>query len=57
VLFSHFSSIFLFINGQGDNTDMRLFELFLLATKICELQITEWSPVPPVEKHNIPFLF
>ncbi len=35
----------------------RLFGILLDGTKICKLQITEGSPMPSVEKDNIPFLF
>ena len=56
VLGSHFSSVFRRIDGQCDNADVRALELLLLAGEICELQITEGSPVTPVEEHNVPFL-
>ena len=57
VFFNHFLSIFLFINRQRDDADIRLSELLLLPTKVCKLQITEGSPMSSVEKDNAPFLF
>ena len=57
VFFNHFLSIFLFINRQRDDADIRLFELLLLSTKVCKLQITEGSPMSSIEKDNAPFLF
>ena len=57
VLFNHFPSIFFLINRQCDDTDIRLSELFLVSTEVCELQIAEGSPMPSVEQDNIPFLF
>ena len=57
VLFDHFSSVFLLIDRQRDDADTGIFELFLTSTKVCKLQITEGSPMTPIEKHNIPFLF
>jgi len=57
VLFNHFPGIFLFINRQRDDADICLFELLLLSTKVCKLQITKGSPMSSVEKDNVPFLF
>jgi len=57
VLFDHFPSIFLLIDRQCDDADTGVFELFLMGTKVCKLQITEGSPMSSVEKDNIPFLF
>jgi len=57
VLFNHFPGIFLFINRQRDDADIRLSELLLVSTKVCKLQITEGSPMSSVEKDNGPLLF
>ncbi len=57
VPFDHFSSVFLLIDRQRDDADTGIFELFLMGTNVCKLQITEGSPMTPIEKHNIPFLF
>ncbi len=57
VFFNHFLSIFLFIYRQRDDADIRLFELLLLSTKVCKLQITEGSPMSSIEKDNAPLLF
>ena len=54
--FNHFASLFLLINRQCDD-DCRLFELFLVSTEVCELQITKVSPMSSVEKDDIPFVF
>ncbi len=57
VPFNHCSSVFLLINRQCHDADSRRFELFLESTEVCELQITEPSPMSSVEKDGIPFLF
>ena len=53
---NHCSSVFLLINRQCHDADSRLFELFLVSTEVCELQITERSPMSSVEKDGIPFV-
>ena len=57
VLFNHFSSVPLFINRQCYDADLCLSERSLVSTEVCELQITECSPMASVEKHNSPLLF
>jgi len=57
VLINHFPCVFLLINRQCHDANIRLFELLLVAAEICELQITECSPMSSIEKHNAPFLF
>ena len=57
VLFHHFPSIFLTVNRQCDDADIRLSELFLVSTEVCKLQITESSPMSSIKKDYIPFLF
>jgi len=57
VLINHFPCIFLLIDRQCDDADIRLSELLLVSTEVCKLQITEGSPMSSVEKDNIPFLF
>ncbi len=57
VFFNHFPCVFFLIDRQCHDADIRLSELFLFATEVCELQITEGSPMSSVEKDNIPFLF
>ena len=53
---NHCSRVFLLINRERDDADSRLFELFLVSTEVCELQITERSPMSSVEKDGIPFV-
>ncbi len=57
MFFNHFPSIFFLIDRQCDDTDLCLSELLLVSTEVCELQITECSPMSSVEEDNIPFLF
>ncbi len=57
VLINHFPGIFLLIDRQCDDANIRLFELLLMSTEVCKLQITEGSPMSSVEKDNIPLLF
>ena len=57
VSFNHFLSVFLTIDRQCENVDLCLFELFLVSTEVRKLQITEVSPMTPIVKDNIPFLF
>ncbi len=56
VLINHFPCVFLLVDRQCDDADIRLSELLLVSTEICELQITECSPMSSVEKDNIPLL-
>ena len=56
VPFNHFQGIFLPIDRQCDDADICLFELFLVSTEVCKLQITEVSPMTSIEKDNIPLL-
>ncbi len=57
VLINHFPCVFLLVDRQCDDADIRLSELLLVSTEVCELQITECSPMSSIEKHNAPFLF
>ena len=57
VLINHFPCVFLLVDRQCDDADICLSELFLVSTEVCELQITECSPMSSVEKDNIPLLF
>ncbi len=57
VLINHFPCVFLLVDRQCDDADIRLSELLLVSTEFCELQITECSPMSSVEKDNIPLLF
>ncbi len=49
MFFNHFPSIFLTVNRQCNDADIRLSELFLVSTEVCKLQITECSPMSSVE--------
>jgi hypothetical protein len=49
MIFNHFPSIFFLIDRQRDNADVCVSELFLVFTEVCELQITECSPMSSVE--------
>ncbi len=57
VLINHCPCVFLLIDRQCDDADIRLSELLFVSTEVCKLQITEGSPMSSVEKDNIPLLF
>ncbi len=57
VLINHFPCVFLLIDRQCDDADIRLSELLLVSTEVCKLQITEGSPMSSIKKDYIPFLF
>ena len=57
VLINHFPCVFLLVDRQCDDADIRLSELLLVSTEVCELQITECSPMSSIEEDNIPSLF
>ena len=56
VLLYHSLSVFLLIDRQCNDADTRIFEFFLLSTEVRKLQITEGSPMPSIEKDDVPFL-